>query len=347
MSYLLLFLLLLSLQACQVVQETADDAVKSTATISDATAYKITQKIILKNEGPSAPEKHNLWVALIGDHAPYQEVISRDIQPINYIISSDEYGNQYAEFDLKDMEPGSSEQIAISYEVSVNGLSYDLQQCQGDLPDEYIDPELHIESINPQIASLAEELTSGKQNVCDQARAFYDYIGNSLVYTYNGKSWGAQAALGEMGADCTEYSSLLIALSRASGIPARYVEGLLQLEKGEDPAARKEHAWVELYFPGVGWTPVDPTLGRSSLTREQYFASYTPNHIIVTRGRNPSTLRGASYWSHLYWPGDSAAIRVEDAQWTIIPETNNFDSYYLIRLCKTTCIETEMMIISP
>ena len=321
MKYLLLFLLLISLQACQVVQEVVDKAVNTTTTISDTVTYKITQKITLINEGPSSPEKHNLWVALISDQPPYQEVISREIQPANYVIGTDEYSNQYAEFDLKEMEPGSSTEIVISYEVAINEITYDLMDCKGDLPNEFIDPELHIESNNTQIVSLAEELSSVNQTVCEQIRAFYDYIGNNLIYTYNGDNWGAQAALGKMGADCTEFSSLLTALSRASGIPARYVEGLLYFDESDDIEARQEHAWVELYFPENGWTPVDPTLGRSTLTREQHFARYTPNHIVVTKGRNPSTLRGASYWSHLYWPGDSTTIRVQNADWTIAPQT--------------------------
>ena len=326
MKPLLLFLLLIFLSACQVIQEATDKAANSNSTITNTVSYKITQNIILVNDGPLQPEKHNIWVALIGDQTPYQETLSREIQPANYILLSDEYGNQYAEFDFKDLQPGSSAQINISYEVAINGLTYDLVDCRGDLPNEYNQPELHIESNNPQIISLAANLSTPNQTVCQQARSFYDYIGNNLVYSYNGEDWGAQAALGIMGSDCTEYSSLLIALSRANGIPARYLEGLLYFDGTDTSEARQEHAWVELFFPESGWTPVDPTLGRSTLTREQHFARYTPNHIVVTKGRNPSTLRGASYWSHLYWPGDSTTIRVQDADWTIIPQNNTRDS---------------------
>ena len=121
--------------------------------------------------------------------------------------------------------------MKIDYRVTVNELAYDLSGCQGTLLDDFIQPELHIESANPQIVALAGKLSQGKGTVCQQVRAFYDYIGNTLVYTYNGANWGAQAALGPMGADCTEYTDLLVALSRARGIPARYFEGLLYLDK--------------------------------------------------------------------------------------------------------------------
>lgn len=317
MKPLFLLILMIWLTACQNAQGAAVEKAVSPATLDDTVHYTITQEMTLVNEGTIRPEKHNIWVALIGDQSPYQEILSREIRPANYIIVSDEYGNHYAEFDFSDLQPGSSVQIKISYEVAVNELIYDLADCIGILPNKFNQPELHIESNNPQIVSLAKELSAPNQTLCEQVRTFYDHIGNNLVYSYNGEDWGAQAALGDMGADCTEYSSLLMALSRANGIPARYVEGLLYLDNSDSVEARREHAWVEIFFPGNGWIPIDPTLGRSSLTREQHFARYTSNHIIVTNGRSPSTLRGASYWSHLYWPGDSTIIRVQNANWTI------------------------------
>ncbi|MGD8402071.1 MAG: transglutaminase-like domain-containing protein [Anaerolineales bacterium] len=262
-------------------------------------------------------------MALIRDLSPYQEVISRSISPSGYVLSKDEYGNEYAEFDLSEHAPGTTISIEIDYQVSVNELTYDLSNCEGETPDEFTQPELHIESANPQIVSLAEELSKGKSTACEQVRAFYDYAGDELIYTYNRTAWGAQATFGLMGADCTEYASLVAALSRAEGIPARYYEGLLYLEEtsaDKDKAiAQTEHAWLDVYLPGIGWTALDPTMGRGAVNRETYFAHYTPDHIIVTTGRNPSTLRGASYWSHLYWPGNLTNISVSEASWDIQP----------------------------
>jgi len=283
--------------------------------------YSVKQRISLKNIGEHKPEKQNLWVALIRDVNPYQEVHSRTISPDSYTLSLDEYGNQYAEFNLSDHSPGETINIEIEYLVSVNELTYDLSSCKGELPEEFTQSELHIESANPQIISLAKDLSKGKRTACDQMRAFYDYAGDELIYTYNRNAWGAQATLGLMGADCTEYASLVIALSRAEQIPARYYEGILYLEDSDEKSrlAQVEHAWMDAYLPSVGWVAMDPTLGRSQIYRDTYFAHYSPNHIIVTTGRNPSTLRGASYWSHLYWPGNITSISVQQSDWAITP----------------------------
>ncbi|HUI90337.1 MAG TPA: transglutaminase family protein [Anaerolineales bacterium] len=278
--------------------------------------YDVQQQLTLVNQGPGQPEKQNLWVALIRSFPPYQQVQSMDISPRNYTLVTDEYGNQYAEFDFSRQPAGTTQTIKIEYRVTVNELAYDLSTCQGNSPDEFLQPELHIESDNPQIVALANELSQDKTSVCQRVRAFYDYIGTHLVYTYNGANWGAQAALGPMGADCTEYTDLLVALSRAKGIPARYFDGLLYLDQNTSASARTEHAWPDVYMPGVGWVALDPTLGRLLVNRDTYFAHYTPDHIIVTLGVNPSVLRASDYWTQLYWPGNSTHIQAS-GNWQI------------------------------
>jgi transglutaminase-like putative cysteine protease len=310
------------LAACSPTKIT-QDVISSPITVIKTQTYSIKQTISLVNAGDRKPGKQNLWVALIRDIHPYQIVTSRNISPANFTPITDEYGNQYAEFDLSDHPPGTTIEVEILYDVSINEIVYDLSSCDGDLPDEFTRPELHIESANPQIIDIAGRLSKGKRTVCDKARAFYNYAGDELHYAYNRQDWGAQATFGLMGSDCSEYADLVIALSRAEGIPARYYEGLLFLEERggdkDEQIAQTEHAWIDVYLPGIGWTAMDPTMGRWATHREIHFAHYTPDHIIVTIGRNPSTLRGGSYWSHIYWPGNSTTIRIANAGWEITP----------------------------
>ncbi len=317
---LLLFLAFFSL-GCQPQPDSSSQATATLTpqpTVVGQRVYAVHLQVQLINDGPGQPEKQNIWIALIHDFPPYQQVKSMVITPQEYQPVVDEYGNQYAEFDFARQPANSTQVITIDYQVAVNELAYDLSTCQGALPDVFIQPELHIESANPQIVSLAEQLSQGMQTDCQQVRSFYDYVSSKLTYTQNGENWGAQAALGPMGSDCTEYADLLVALSRARGIPARYFEGLLYMNGDSDNASTAEHAWPDVYLPAVGWTALDPTLGRAAVNRETYFAHYTPDHIIVTLGASPSVLRGSSYWTHLYWPGDSTHIRVS-GEWKIEP----------------------------
>jgi transglutaminase-like putative cysteine protease len=289
---------------------------EESVTVLSQREYAVHQQLTIVNEGPGQPEKQNIWVALIRDFSPYQKVQSMQVSPADYSMVTDEYGNHYAEFDFSGQPAGTTQTVKIDYQVTVNELAYNLSVCQGRLLTDFIEPELHVESANPQIVALAGELSQGKSTFCQQVRAFYDYIGNTLVYTYNGANWGAQAALGPMGSDCTEYTDLLVALSRARGIPARYFDGLLYLDKDTAALAQIEHAWPDVYLPAAGWVALDPTLGRSLVDRDKYFAHYTPDHIIVTMGVNPSVLRGGDYWTNLYWPGNSTRIQVS-GDWKI------------------------------
>ena len=65
------------------------------------------------------------------------------------------------------------------------------------------------------------------------------------------------------------YASAAVEALRVHGIPARYVEGYYlssaAVAKGENGtvslSGQDAHAWVEVYFDGIGWLPVDVTPG--------------------------------------------------------------------------------------
>jgi hypothetical protein len=63
---------------------------------------------------------------------------------------------------------------------------------------------------------------------------------------------------------CRHYASAAVMLYRTLGIPARYVEGYaVQAVADEYVAitAAQGHAWVEIYFSGIGWVMVEVTGG--------------------------------------------------------------------------------------
>ena len=65
---------------------------------------------------------------------------------------------------------------------------------------------------------------------------------------------------------CQHFAGAMAALLRFNGIPARVAVGFTagkEEEKGVFVVTRSNsHAWVEAYFPGVGWAPFEPTPGR-------------------------------------------------------------------------------------
>jgi transglutaminase-like putative cysteine protease len=66
---------------------------------------------------------------------------------------------------------------------------------------------------------------------------------------------------------CQDFAHLLIAMSRALGIPCRYVSGYVYGGSGE-PVTGASHAWAEAWIPGRGWKSYDPT--HPGLSHDRY-----------------------------------------------------------------------------
>ncbi len=65
---------------------------------------------------------------------------------------------------------------------------------------------------------------------------------------------------------CEQYATTMTMLLRVQGYPARYVQGYLpgtiaQNTLIQQVTSQQKHSWVEVYFPGYGWIPFDPTGG--------------------------------------------------------------------------------------
>jgi transglutaminase-like putative cysteine protease len=87
----------------------------------------------------------------------------------------------------------------------------------------HLEPSPLIESRDPQIKSLAKEITDGRERAWDQVEAIYDWVRANIRYEFDAELKGALAALRQGKGDCEELTSLFVALCRAQGVPARSV----------------------------------------------------------------------------------------------------------------------------
>jgi transglutaminase-like putative cysteine protease len=63
---------------------------------------------------------------------------------------------------------------------------------------------------------------------------------------------------------CQYYAATMAVILRDMGIPTRIAQGFLPGSRDQNAATEQvlfsnAHAWVEVYFPGYGWLPFDPT----------------------------------------------------------------------------------------
>jgi hypothetical protein len=93
----------------------------------------------------------------------------------------------------------------------------------GAVPAKFLAPSPYIESNDAKVKSLAAELIGGKEQAWDQAAAIFDWVRANIKYEFAEEIKPAVASIKAGKGDCEELSSLVIAMCRASKIPARAV----------------------------------------------------------------------------------------------------------------------------
>jgi len=166
-----------------------------------------------------------------------------------------------------------------TYEVTSSLSSADeesLRQASTNYPSWVTPRYLQLpDSLAPRIPLLAREITANIDTPYDKAKAIESYL---RQIPYNEKIEGP--APGQDGVEyflfeaqegyCDYYSSAMVVMLRAVGIPARYVRGFSQGVKEEGVYHLLEsdgHAWPEVFFPGYGWIEFEPTGGEPPLVR--------------------------------------------------------------------------------
>lgn len=131
--------------------------------------------------------------------------------------------------------------------------------------DHYLDlPELPSE-----VLVLADSLLAGLPTAYDKAVALERWFRSEFGYTLELPATAREATLEHFllrrrQGHCEYFSTAMAILLRTHGIPTREVNGFLGGEWSDfgDYLAvtqNQAHAWVEVWFPGVGWVPFDPT----------------------------------------------------------------------------------------
>ncbi|MBO7159679.1 MAG: hypothetical protein J6V46_05310 [Methanobrevibacter sp.] len=116
--------------------------------------------------------------------------------------------------------------------------------------------------ITKAIRKLSKKLTSKYSTKLEKATAIFNYVRDNLGYSYYANSKkGAAKTLKTKRGNCCDHSNLIVALCRASKIPARYAHA-----KGcrFGSGFTTGHVWAQIYVNGR-WYSADGTSYRNSL----------------------------------------------------------------------------------
>ncbi|HKT12051.1 MAG TPA: DUF3488 and transglutaminase-like domain-containing protein, partial [Terriglobia bacterium] len=119
------------------------------------------------------------------------------------------------------------------------------------------------------IRDLAQKVTSHAANNYDRTVAILNYFRAHFAYTLDAQKIDpsdpvASFLFNTRKGYCEYFASAMAVMLRTLGIPARLVNGFQtgsynHFGKDFVVRARDAHSWVEVYFPGYGWIPFDPT----------------------------------------------------------------------------------------
>ena len=213
----------------------------------------------------------------------YQEVEIIDITPKPLDVIVDRDGNWLAQYVLS---PSQKTSVKVIGKAKVS-LTPKNELVPDHILKEYLKEQPFWQVSNEDIKKLANKLKT--------PRAIYEYLVSNLKYDYaritdGKKRLGAIVTLkNPSSAVCLEFTDLFIALSRASGIPAREINGFAytQNDKERPLSLIKDvlHAWPEYYDSQLKtWIMVDPTWGNTTGGID-YFQTLDFDHLaFVIKG---------------------------------------------------------------
>lgn len=176
----------------------------------------------------------------------------------------------------------SQEDVAEGEAYAVTGLTSmagpdQLRDAGNEYPAWVTDRYLKLpETITDRTRELASTLAAGHSNAFDIALADEEYVRSTIAYNENidpppDNQDVVDYVLFESQEGYCEYpASAMAVLLRAEGIPSRVVGGYYPApydatEGGHLYREKNAHLWVEVFFPGYGWIPFEPTANREQL----------------------------------------------------------------------------------
>ena len=112
---------------------------------------------------------------------------------------------------------------------------------------------------DPETWRLAIDAVNGEDDVWQAALRVMNFVHEHLAYQPNSTHVHThmREVLSKRHGVCQDFAHVTLGLCRTLQIPALYVSGYLATE-----TASATHAWIEVFVPGHGWQPLDPTHNR-------------------------------------------------------------------------------------
>lgn len=178
------------------------------------------------------------------------------------------------------LQPEETLNVGASYQVDsdVPTVTPDrLREAGMTYPEQIRERYLQVpEGVSPDVHRLAEAIGGEANTPYDTAIAIERWLGRNKDYSLTVDRPDGDIVSGFLlqmdRGYCVYYASAMAVMLRTLGIPARFVLGYTPGEDGQGQWLVRgihSHAWVEVYFPTVGWVAFDPTPSDERRAEEQ------------------------------------------------------------------------------
>lgn len=261
---------------------------------SDTLSLTLTAKIIVDNRSDQDAKGyiHRLSIPVSGHMQQKLTGIRYDDRGVVKRKWHNSGDSEYLEFHW-DIPAKSTFTRIVNFDLLVHGYDYRLEKEKVSLkkPGKFLLASQFIESDSSDIRSMASEIR--RKYSTDEAKLREAFLIPQNILKYHVQpTKGALSAVKTRRGDCTEFSTLFVALARAMGYPARVTTDFLFTSATS--FFQPNHHSSEVYFNGK-WVPVDPNLALNS-EFGYAFGIGKDRKVILTRGFN-------WVWSNL-WPGE-------------------------------------------
>jgi len=227
-----------------------------------------------RNYGPGKIVSMDVYLA-VPTNLPSQKILT----PIRFTpkpdgFVTDQWGQKCARYRFENIPAGKAVTVSWKAEVELRRIRYflfpekagSLSEIPAEIKARYLRDGAKYQIRDPFIRRLARQIVGGETNALRLARRIFGHLIRNMNYELSGGWNAAPKTLRRGNGSCSEFSFAFIALCRAAGLPARYVGSAVI--RGEDASTDDVfHRWPEVYLPGYGWIPMDPSRGRALLAR--------------------------------------------------------------------------------
>ena len=264
----------------------------------------------VRNFGPDSVKTLDIYLAL--PHARDNQEMAGDLEytPAPTDVLTDKWGQQVAHFRYTDLAASDFVQVSMTARAHLYQVRYfvfpdrigTLKDIPKEIADKYLADDVKFDLSNEIIQDGLKKALGDETNPYWIARKIYNYLIENMYYELAG-GWNVAPAVLERGnGSCSEYSFVYIAMCRAAGIPARYA-GAITVRSDDASYDDVFHRWVEVYLPGFGWLPVDPSGGDSKWPsdRADSFGFINNRYLITTVGGGGSEYLEWGYNANQTW----------------------------------------------